>query len=332
MRSYVVHMLECPLCHGSLLWAVSQRQDDEIVEAEALCSACASTYPVREGIGLFLTPDLPRDDLWEQAESGLVQYLRANPAVERRLMGVPPESLAPADLFFRSMVLEERGAYDQARALAEQAHTQLYTPEYRACHESQRAYVTQRLATTSGPIVDLASGRGDLVEYLARHLPNQIIASDFSPRILRRDRSWFAHFGLGERVSFLAFDARRTPFKSASVATLTSNLGLPNVAESDLLVPELRRIVSGELLSISYFVPEDDAANVAAIQDSGGFSLLLRNTALRRFAAAGWQAELANICHGRALPTPRGVVIEDAGIDGIPVAETTLEWGTFVAR
>ena len=33
-------------------------------------------YPVREGIGLFLLPDLPRNDLWEQAESQLSRYLR----------------------------------------------------------------------------------------------------------------------------------------------------------------------------------------------------------------------------------------------------------------
>jgi uncharacterized protein YbaR (Trm112 family) len=270
VQSYVVEMLECPHCHWSLAWAVNERRGEDILQAEARCAACAATYPVRAGIGLFLTPDLPRDDLWEQAESGLIQYLRARPEVERQLMEVPVESLAPADQFFRAMVLEERGEYDQAGAVAERARTRLYTAEYLACYARQRAYLIERLAGTGGPIVDLASGRGDLVEHLARGLRRPILASDFSPRIVRRDRRWFAHFGLGERVSFLAFDARRTPFKSGAVTTLTSNLGLPNIDGPDLLVPELRRIVSGTLLAISYFIPEDDTPNVRAIQASGG--------------------------------------------------------------
>ncbi len=48
--------------------------------------------------------------------------------------------------------------------------------------------------------------------------------------------------------------------------------------------------------------------------------------------AAGRQVELANRRMGRAQPTPRGVVIEGAGIDGLPVATTTLEWGVLIGQ
>lgn len=332
MHSFIPDLLHCPHCHGALRWTITTRHGERIEEAEARCVACGASYPVREGIGLFLTPDLPRDDLWEQVESGLTQHLRAHPDVERRLMDVPLDALAPADQFFRALVLEERGDFAQARDVAALAESRLYTPEYRACSSSQQRFVVQRLAGGSDPVVDLASGRGALVETLARELSVPIIASDFSPRILRRDRRMLDALGLYERVSLLAFDARRTPFVDGAVAVLTTNLGLPNVDQPELAAFELRRIVSGTLLAISYFFPEHDEANAAAIRAGGYATMLYRESALASLAAAGFHAELANPCLGHALPTPRGVVIEDAGIDGVPVAETTLEWGTLVAR
>lgn len=332
MHAYVMEMLCCPHCRGALAWQLAQRQGERVEAGEARCTACGASYPVREGIGLFLTPDLPRQDLWEDVESGLVRHLRTNPEVERRLMDVPLASLGPADQFFRALVLEERGDFAQAKAVADVAHQRLYTPAYRYCHERQTRYIVERLAGSPGPVVDLASGRGALVETMARQLTRPIIASDFSPRVLRRDRRWLDFFGLYDRVSLLAFDARRTPFKDGAVATMTSNLGLPNVDQPDLLLPELRRIVSGTLLAVSHFAPADDAANITAARTAGYAMMAVRADALAAFAAAGWQAEVANLCVGRALPTPRGVVIEDAGIDGFPVAETDLEWGVLAAH
>jgi uncharacterized protein YbaR (Trm112 family)/SAM-dependent methyltransferase len=330
--SFVMDMLQCPSCRGALSWRVAERRGERILEAEARCAACAAIYPVREGIGLFLTPDLPRDDLWEEVESGLIQYLRQNPDVERQLMDVPVETLAPADQFFRALVLEERGQYVQAKAVADLARPQLYTPAYLTCFAAQRQYIITHLARQPGPIVDLASGRGELVEALVRALDRPIIATDFSPRVLRRDRRWLEVFGLYERVSLLAFDARRTPFKDGAVTTMTTNLGLPNISQPDQALRELRRAVAGTFLALSHFFPEDDTANAAAIHAAGQDATLFRKPALALFAACGWQVALTDLCVGPAQPTPRGVVIEGAGIDGMPVAPTTLEWGVLVAH
>jgi len=332
MHEFLLEWLACPACHGTLTWNVVERRKGRIEEAEARCRACGALYPVREGIGLFLTPDLPRNDLWEQMDSRLVQYLREHPHVERQLMGVPLEALAPADQFFRALVLEERGDYALARAAADAAYPHLYTSEYRACHESQFAHTLARLSASDGPIVDLASGRGGLVERLAREAGRPVVASDFSPRVLRRDRRWLEFLGLYEPVSLLAFDARRTPFKDGVVETMTTNLGLPNIKQPGPLLRELRRAAGGTFLAISHFYPEDDEANAAAIRQAGLSALLFRRAALEHFVAAGWQVEVANLCTGSAYPTPASAVLEGAGIDGLPVAETVLEWCVLVAQ
>ena len=113
---------------------------------------------------------------------------------------------------------------------------------------------------------------------------------------------------------------------------MTSYLGLSNVKEPGELLAELRRVTAGELLSTSLFYPKDDAANRAVIEEAGLASLLLERPALAHFDDAGWEVTLANRCQARALPTPRSELLGGVGVDGLPVAATTLTWGTIIAR
>ena len=109
MHTYLIEMLECPVCHSELDWTITEQSEDRVEQAEAHCADCEATYPVRDGIGLFLTPDLPRNDLWAQVDSQLTLYLRDHPEIDRQLMDVPLEELSPTDQHFRALVLEERG-------------------------------------------------------------------------------------------------------------------------------------------------------------------------------------------------------------------------------
>lgn len=331
MHTYLIEMLECPACHGTLDWSITEQDENRIKTAEVLCNVCNATYPVRDGIGLFLIPALRRNDLWEEVDSGLIQHVHEHPELDHQLTDVPLDTLAPADQFFRALLLEERGKYIEAQIAEASAHKGLYTVEYLNCWHSQFDYIVEWLSTTAGPIVDLASGRGYLVEKLARKLKNPIIATDFSPRVLRRNREWLESIGLYDRVSLLAFDARCTPFKDGTVATLTTNLGLPNIEEPGNLLKELQRIVAGTFLAISYFFPEEDETNAKVIHEANLGSLLYRRTALEHFLAAGWNVEMKNIQVGEAHPTPPSIVLEGATIDGLPVAETNLEWCVLFA-
>ncbi|MBA7559214.1 methyltransferase domain-containing protein [Candidatus Atribacteria bacterium 1244-E10-H5-B2] len=332
MQEFLIEMLECPSCHGELNWKIIQHQGDRIEEAEVNCKKCDGTYPVKEGIGLFLTPDLPRNDLWEQLDSQLIQCLRENPQIESKLMDVPLNTLNPADQFFRSQVLEERGEFAQAKATANFAYSKLYAPEYLKCYNAQINYLITQLSIFDGPIIDIASGRGDLAELLVRKLKQPIVFTDFSPQILRRNRRWLEFFGLYERVSLLAFDARRSPFKDGAIKMMTTNLGLINIEKPENLLNELRRIVSGKFFAISSFYPEDDEVNVETIKKLGVDQFLFRNSTLESFYSAGWQVRMENMMIGKACPTPKGEVIEGAGIDAFPVTETKLEWGILEAQ
>ena len=332
MQEFLIEMLECPSCHGELNWKIIQHQGDRIEEAEVNCKKCGDTYPVKEGIGLFLTPDLPRNDLWEQLDSQLIQYLRENPQIESKLMDAPLNTLNPADQFFRAQILEERGEFAQAKAIANLAYSKLYATEYLKCYNAQINYLIAQLSIFDGPIIDLASGRGDLAELLIRKLKQPIVFSDFSPQILRRNRRWLEFFGLYERVSLLAFDARRSPFKDGTIKVMTTNLGLSNIEEPENLLIELKRIISGKFFAISHFYQVDDEVNAEAIKKVGLDQFLFRKPALNSLCRAGWQVKIENMMIGKACPTPKGEVIEGAGIDAFPVTETKLEWGVLVAQ
>ena len=60
--------------------------------------------------------------------------------------------------------------------------------EHLSASASQTDFVIERLSSGTGPVVDLASGAGALVEEIARRLTRPVVATDFSPSILRRDR------------------------------------------------------------------------------------------------------------------------------------------------
>ncbi len=325
MKEYLVDMLCCPDCHEELVWIVEEKLDDHIDVGVAACEGCGVSYPIRDGIGFFLTDELEREDLWEQVDSALTQHLREHPELDARLMKVPLEALGPADQLFRAMILEERGDFAGAELAEDRAHEGLYTQDYLRCWGMQVETLIEAVKDSDGPIVDLASGRCYLMGKLIGQSNAPIIASDFSPRVLRRNRRWLQFKGYYDRVSLLAFDARKTPFRDRSIETLTTNLGVPNIRGTGELFHELRRIVSGRFLAISHFFPEDDG-NREVIEQFELGDAVYKTRLVEKMSATGFQINTGVSCVGKASPTPVGVVMEGMPVDGLPVEETELEW------
>ena len=325
MKEYLVDMLCCPVCHEELSWSVEKMLDDHIEGGAAACEGCGASYPIRDGIGLFLTDELERENLWEEIDSALANHLRDHPDLEAELMEVPLQSLGPADQLFRAMVLEERGDFAQAELAEDRAHEGLYTEDYLRCWQLQMDTLIEAVKDTGHPIVDLASGRGYLVGKLIDKTMAPIVASDFSPRVLRRNRRWFQFKGYYDRVSLLAFDARKTPFRDNLVETMTTNLGVPNIRGTGDLFIELRRILTGSFFAISHFLPEDDG-NREVIEQFELGDAVYKARLVEKMSAAGFDVDTGLSCVGKASPTPVGVVMEGMSVDGLPVEHTEYEW------
>ncbi|MCK5133796.1 MAG: class I SAM-dependent methyltransferase [Candidatus Sabulitectum sp.] len=325
MQKYLVEILECPKCHGKLDWDITEQSDDRIELAEARCLDCSSTYPVRDGIGVFLTTDLERNDLWEQSDNGLDQLLKQYPEIEKRLMDVPLDTLGPVDQHFRGGVHLSRGEREAATAAFSIANKGLYSVETMKCTENQMDYLINEVSQSDSPIVDLSSGVCGLANKMLKDLPNMIVVTDFSPTVLVKNRKRLMEQGLYNRVSLLAFDARQTPFTNNSISLLTTLAGLNNIENPGKLLEELYRVVNGKFLAISNFYPEDDKENGAVIEAAGLAETHYRDRLLKNFRNAGWAIEIKNSCTIKMTPAPPGVVLEGARVDGLPVQSTFLE-------
>lgn len=216
-------------------------------------------------------------------------------------------------------MLEERLGFDAARDAFEYADTKLYAPELRAARDLALARVVEIVERGDGPVLDVATGRGALLERLA-HGARAVTASDSSLRILELLRR-----RLGDGIEYVVADARSLPFPDASVATVVSHLGLANIADGETVLRELRR-VGRELVVTHFFLPKEDAENQSAARELGLGTLLDRERALAALAAAGWRVEIEAEREVGAAPPPASELIPGVRIDALPVAETRATW------
>ena len=106
-----------------------------VVEASARCARCDSKYAVQRRVVLLLPSERPQLDRCREGESRPAMLL-----CERRTssgLSSDPSDLAPAELFYRALVLEERGDFAVARRVAALTYAGLYTEETRACRDRQ---------------------------------------------------------------------------------------------------------------------------------------------------------------------------------------------------
>jgi len=324
MQARTIRLLACPSCHAGL---TADAANGEIVEAVLACG-CGRAYPVRDGVAVLISGET--EDVWRDASSRLDEALDADPAVRRRLLDAPLEELNGADQTFRGMVLEARGELEAAEAAFAAAHPALYGAEQRACTDR---LLDACVARTAGApwVVDVASGRGALVERLAR-AGFRVLATDISPVAMVRLRARLIGLGLGGRVDCIACDAAALPFGDGRVPAVTSHLGLQNIANPEGALRELRRVSHGPMRLVGHAYPADDVTNGDALRQLGYAHVADRSVLETLLADAGWTATFPEVCHASGAPTPVGEVIDGGVVDGFPVAPTTLSWYLLEAR
>jgi hypothetical protein len=257
------------------------------------------------------------DDSWAVAESAFAAFLREHPATERALLDSPLESLNGADAYLRATVLEERG--QDAAAAYRAADEKCYSAEFRAARDDALERVVELAQRRDDLLVDVATGRGGLLTRLVAGTSRPLVATDVSPHVLRATERRLP----GPR--YVVADACSLPFDDGEAGTLVTHVGLANVPGGRRLLRELRR-VGHELIATHVFYPANDQANRTAARELGLEELLVRETALPAFAAAGWKVAVEYEREMKAEPTPASALIPELRIDGLPVAATRITW------
>lgn len=116
---------------------------------------------------------------------------------------------------------------------------------------------TRRMASSTGPILDLCTGTGDLALALARRSAAPVLAADFCRPMLEIGRRKAHSAGLKDRIAFIEADAQNLPFPSNHFDLVTVAFGLRNVANTDRGLKEMVRVCrpSGQVLVLELTNP-----------------------------------------------------------------------------
>jgi uncharacterized protein YbaR (Trm112 family) len=325
MHKQYMDMLVCPLCHNELKWNIKEENQERIINADIKCSSCQSEYEVRDEIAVFLTNNLSRNDLWEKGESELEKYLRENQDIYDKLMNTPEEELNGTDYWYKASCFEMKRDFITSSRMFKSAFKKIYTRDYIEGWKSQIDFIVNKIEDDN-PVIDIASGKGYLVEKLLEKTKNYVVATDFSPTILARNKEYYKFKGIYHRLSLISFDARKTPFRDISIMTLTINMGLQNIEQTGKVISEMNRITKRNFMSVMQFINEDDKVHMDLFNKFGIIDYGTRNKASETFERTDWDIKICNSYIADIEPTPRGEILEEASIDGFPIKNTKIEY------
>jgi SAM-dependent methyltransferase/uncharacterized protein YbaR (Trm112 family) len=317
--------LACPECRAPLKPASGDP------DGSLYCRACGIPYAAKDGIVLLLPTRQHSADPWQETASGLAMHLARHPDLAKCLLGDPPDHLAPMDRYFRGLLVEESGRIAEGRDIQDQALCECYTEDWREAARRARARTAAAVAGQSGAVVDLVCGMGTLLDDLLALSHACLVATDVSPRVLRRVHRRL-DAGQAARVAFLAMDAHQLAFRDESFDTLTTLEGLLNIPLPPAVLAEVRRVLRGDFWAIMSFYPIEDHGNREQLRSLGLEVIGLRSNALEAFRAAELQAQAEFEAHARACPAPPGRLLKGARIHALPAVETELSLCVVHAR
>lgn len=108
-------------------------------------------------------------------------------------------------------------------------------------HAWRRAVARAVAAAPAGPVLDLATGTGDLAQAITAQSPGRrVVGADFSEAMLRRARIKLV--ARHTPASLLAADALALPFPARTFACVTSAFLLRNLESLERGLAEMRRV------------------------------------------------------------------------------------------
>lgn len=121
----------------------------------------------------------------------------------------------------------------------------------------RRAAVDHIVPAAPALVLDVASGTAGVAIQLARRTSAKVVGLDLTEEMLRRGQRNVEAVGLAERVSLTIGKAEELPFPDAVFDALTFTYLLRYVADPQVTLEELARVVrpGGAVASLEFFVP-----------------------------------------------------------------------------
>lgn len=274
-----------------------------ITEGQFICENCGRTYPVIDGIGIFLDTKEDKDDLWRQQEGFASKFRREHPVRYFILTKTFFGNIKPEHYFLKGLLLEDE-------KILERATKRIYTRDYLTGYEKTKQALKEIEKDEPSLILEIACGRGNFFKpFLQSRKSNAVyVASDFSPTVLRSNYGWAKKNSLENDVTLIAFDAKAMPFRDNSIPAVVSNLGFPNIRNDGKAVEEAFRVlISSGILITNFMLTMKETENYAKAKEYGLDQFYTRENVDGAFRKVGFKFSVQELHRGRVRPTPGGI-------------------------
>ena len=331
MFKFLKEMLVCPECHGELIWEITDENDIHIIEAKIKCHDCNKIYAVKNGVGCFVEYVKSSDDGWQNEENWLNNLLAENPDIREKLMTTDIEEMNAADIMVRAKICRKEGNVAEADRLGKFWFKKAYKNEQIEAIFGQIDYIVNLLKDEKNIILDVASGEGGIVQKFLENTDTRIVSSDISFHVMEKAKESAEEKGYGDRVSYIAFDLNKTPFRDKSINIMTSLFGLQSVVSPVRIFEEIRRICDGKLYSACVFCCDENSKNVKLLEESGEDSMIIKDKYIEEFDKVGFTSIVKNSIITFNEPTPVGEIAKGVIIDGFPVEADDFEYAVVIS-
>ena len=331
MFNFLKEILICPECHGELIWDITNENNIHIIEAKVKCDNCAKIYAVKNGVGRFVDYEDNSDDSWQTIDNWLKNFTAENPEIKEKLMTTDIEKLNAADIMIRSMINKVEGNHDEAEKLNKICNQKAYKEETIKAGQAQLGYIVNALKNEKDFILDVASGRGVLVSKFLENTDTCIVSSDISFNVLEKAKESAEKEVFDNRISYIAFDLNKSPFKDKSVQAITTYVGLQNINNPEKIFAELRRICGGKLYSACVFCCEDNVVNHKALENDKLDKTWIKSKYIEEFNKVGFKSVVENAIITLDEPTPVGEIMQGVKIDSFPIEPGNFERAVVIS-
>lgn len=322
MHIKLIEQLICPVCKKELQWNILQRNNVHIIEGFAKCFRCETTYPVKDGIAVFLPGKWQNVKIWERSER-IVSSKRGVFAENQSATEEKLNSHSANEILVKICLRNEQG---------EVSNEELYDEYMKTKGMPDTLYKLSLLAQKcanevddSDYVLDFASGKCILAGMLADLKKCCIIISDINPIIVLQSKLELEKYNCHENLSFMAFDIKKCPFKDKSIHTITTLLGLQNIVPYIGVMEEINRIAD-IFFNISAYLTEKLPSNIQVLDKFHMTDVWVKDKFKIITDQLGWQGKQIYTTMDLAKGISREEIETRFAVMKFPVEDEILEY------
>ena len=253
MIKSILNYIVCPVCLGDLELDEERRVNGEVIKGRLACQKCEHIYTIQGGIPILTPPGVKPYDWLSKELTWALKQVNPRKAVQMIAEGkIKPKKVSCDEPVLTQEELEEGEYKDSENFLRDRFGSIKGAREHfrRQLDENRKFFdvmIRMGMLDESDVILDVGTGYGYMLQYLAEHLKStRIFSIDISYTNLKAVRGRFRIFGIKRDIHLVAADALHSPFRNNQFDAVESWAGYGNIVGFSGLFSEAHRILRNQ--------------------------------------------------------------------------------------